>query len=139
MQLAAVHIIFIHARPSATVDQVVSLFQTIDNYPALKRLPDGRILFSAYNAFNYPAGFWDSVIKALNKQSIYVAFMPVTLGGASDAGVLNPISWGVGCWGTATPGSSRALNPTKAHAAGLKFMCPVYHQQARPKGGKPTV
>ena len=118
---------------SVTPSDVAEIILNASLYKTVMRLPDQRILFSAYNAPVKDLAWWTDVINRLNKQSIYVAFMPVLLGGPKDAGPLNPISYAVGAWGTATPGPSEQLNPTAAHAAGLKFMSPVNPQQSRPK------
>jgi hypothetical protein len=118
---------------SFTTDQALAILELVAASPVAKRLRDGRMLFSAYNAPAKSLPWWQSLIAAANAQRLSVAFLPVLVGGPNDAGTLNAISWGVGAWGTATPSPSAALNPTKAHAAGLKFMSPIDPQQSRPK------
>ncbi len=121
---------------SGTVDDVVTFLAMVSTYPTIMRLADGRMLFSSFNATSKTLTYWTDIISGLNDKGINVAFMPTLLGGPNDAGVLNPISWGVGAWGTATPTPSAGLNPAKAHAAGLKFMSPTDPQQSRPKSSQ---
>jgi hypothetical protein len=61
--------------------------------------------------------------------------MPVLLGAPTDAGTLDPVSYGIAPWGTATPSAAIALqpNPAIAHGHGLKYMTPICQQQFRPK------
>ena len=99
-----------------------------------ERLDDGRLIVGAYNAENKSVDWWSQLFATLNEQKIHVAFIPCLPGGMGDANTLNPVSYGVGGWGTATPGPSAGTNPDKAHAAGLKAMAPIEVQQFRPKG-----
>lgn len=119
------------------VDQAAAIIASTRSYNSTKRLADGRLLFSAYNAPAKDLAWWTQVIEILNDgYNLPVAFLPVFLGGPNDAQQFNAISWGVGAWGTATPSPSADLNPDKAHAAGLKFLSPVIPQQSRPKSSK---
>jgi hypothetical protein len=118
-----------------TVAQVVQLCQTIDANPAVAELSDGRLIIAAFNATLQPLAWWEQVITALNAANISVAFVPILLGGANDAGTLDPISFGVGAWGTAEPAPSAALQScaAAAHKLGLSYMLPILPQQFRPK------
>src|ERR1700731_127959 len=116
-----------------TVAQAATYLESIASSPALKRLPDGRLVLAAYNAPLQPPSWWLSLIETLNAQGINVAFVPVLPGAPADAGALNAISYGTGGWGTATPAPSAALTAAGAHLAGLKYMSPVIPQQFRPK------
>lgn len=116
-----------------TVGQTVSIIQAIAASPSLAKLPDGRIVITAFDASLQTGAWWQSVFLALNALGIDIAFVPVLLGAPSDAGSLNPISYGVGGWGTATPLPAAALTTTAAHAIGLVTMLPMLTQQFRPK------
>lgn len=111
------------AMPGLTQDQAVQLIASFVHYPSIARLPDGRLLVSAFNATAQPLAWWQGVIDALDAQDVDIAFLPVLLG-SPTASVLDPIAIGTGGWGTATP--LVALSP-----AG--FMPPVLTQQFRPK------
>lgn len=119
-----------------TPAQGASIIQSITGYANVYRLWDGRLVIMAFNAVQ---GFdwWKSLITILNNANIDVAFWPLLLGGPSDAGVLDPISYGVGAWGTAIPTSALALQAAAAAARtfGLRYLLPVIPQQFRPKDG----
>jgi hypothetical protein len=125
-----------NALASAHTSDFINILTLCAQSDSVMRLRDGRMVITAYNAPARPLSFWTDLFHQLNAAGINVAFMPTLVGGPSDAGGLNPVSWGVGAWGTATPAPSAALNPDKAHAAGLKFMSPVDPQQSRPKSKK---
>lgn len=118
-----------------TVAQVVQLCTTISAHPAIEYLPDGRLVLAAFNATLQPLAWWEQVIAALNDADINVAFVPILLGGVNDAGSLDPISYGVGAWGTAEAAPSLALQSAAAtaHGLGLTYMLPICPQQFRPK------
>jgi hypothetical protein len=101
--------------------------------PAAYRLADGRLVMAAYNAQSQTLAWWQSLISQLNNAGINVAFLPVLPSSGQTPGALLPASWGVGGWGTATPGPSAALTAAPAHAAGVAYMLPVGIQQCRPK------
>jgi Glycosyl hydrolase family 71 len=113
--------------------QGASIIQTIAASPSLYRLADGRIVFAAFNAPLQPLAWWQQMISTLNDGAIDVAFIPVALGAPADAGVLTPLSYGVGGWGTAIPAAAAALSAASAHTAGLVCMMPILPQQFRPK------
>lgn len=119
-----------------TPAQGASIIQAIQNYPNVYRLWDGRLVIMAFNAVQ-PLAWWQSLITILNTAGIDVAFWPLLLGGPSDAGILDPISYGVGAWGTAIPTSAIALQAAAAVARtfGLRYLLPVLPQQFRPKDG----
>jgi hypothetical protein len=106
-----------------TVAQAVSVLAACSTQPNVARLPDGRMLFTAFNATRMPLTWWQQVIAGLNAQDIDVAFVPVLLGEpASDP--YAAIAHGVGGWGTATPDAAKSCPPS--------FMMPVLPQQFRP-------
>lgn len=118
-----------------TSAQVLQIMLAIQSYTSLGRLPDGRILLAAYNAQLQTEGWWQITLSLLNDSGIYVAFAPILPGGPSDAGSLNPISYAVGGWGTASPMSAASLvsNVATAGSKGLEYIMPVLTQQFRPK------
>lgn len=116
-----------------TITQASNYLTSLVASPALKHLDDGRLVLAAYNATAQSPAWWLGLIGTLNAQGINVAFLPVLLGEPNDAGALNSIAWGVGGWGTATPGPALALTAAGAHAVGLKAMFPVITQEFRPK------
>jgi hypothetical protein len=107
-----------------TQAQAVTLIAGL-THPSIAKLPDGRMLISAFNATVQPLAFWQGVFTALNLQGINVDFIPVVLGSATSS-VLDPVAIGTGQWGTATPGS--------AGPAG--YMAAILTQQFRPKDSK---
>jgi hypothetical protein len=107
-----------------TQAQAVTLLAGL-THPSIARLPDGRMLVSAFNATAQPLAFWQGVFTALNAQGINVDFIPVVLGSATSS-VLDPVAIGTGQWGTA--------NPAAAGPAG--YMAAVLTQQFRPKDSK---
>lgn len=118
-----------------TSAQVLQIMQSIQNYTSLGCLPDGRIMLAAYNAQLQTEGWWQITLSLLNDSGIYVAFVPILPGGPSDAGSLNPISYAVGGWGTASPIPAMSLvtNVATALSKGLEYVMPVLTQQFRPK------
>lgn len=114
-------------------EQAASVLVAANRSPAAMRLDDGRLVFSAYNAPKQALTWWQTMIGLLNAQNINVAFVPLLPGGARTPGDLGPISYGVGCWGTASPGPSSVLTATPAQAGGFKYLMPVCPQQFRPK------
>ncbi len=117
-----------------TVAEAVQIIASVAEKPAVYRLADDRLVVSAFDANLNPVSWWSSVISQLNAQGINVAFVPVFLGEPAGAGTFSPISYGVGGWGTATPGASSAMqaDPAIAHNEGLIYMLPVNPQQYRP-------
>lgn len=118
-----------------TPAQGASIIQAIANAPSVYRLWDGRLVVMAFNAPIQPFSWWQQMIAILNASGVDVAFWPLFLGAPSDAGALDPISYGVGAWGTAIPSSATELQATiaAAHALGLRYLLPVLPQQFRPK------
>ena len=106
-----------------TPAQMVQLITLCKTFPSCAKIPDGRLLISAFNATVQPLAWWQSVIAALDAQDVDIAFLPVLLGSPTNS-VLDPIAIGTGGWGTATP--LVALSPGS-------FMAPVQPQQFRPK------
>jgi len=100
--------------------QLISSFM----HPSYARLPDGRLLITAFNASFQPILWWQQVITALNLQDVDMAFIPIFLGGPAS-NPLATISHGFGGWGTATPAAAAAAPPC--------MMMPVLPQQFRPK------
>jgi Glycosyl hydrolase family 71 len=98
----------------------------IASHPSTARLPDGRIVISAFNALNTgatpPLTFWQAVIAGLDALDVDIAFIPLLLGSPTSS-VLDPISLGYGNWGTAIP--SVASGPAS-------YMNGVLTQQFRP-------
>lgn len=119
-----------------TQAQAQSMVAACAASPAVKRTADGRLVLGAYNAPAQSLLWWTGLIDGLNAQGINVAFLPILLGGAADAGGLNSIAYGAGAWGTATPGPSAALSAAAAHTQGLIYMSPVIPQQFRPREQK---
>lgn len=93
-------------------------------HPSIARLPDGRILVSAFNATVQPAAWWQGVFDALNARDVDVAFIPILLGEPAS-NPLAAVSHGLGGWGTATPSAAASCPPC--------MMMPVLTQQFRPK------
>lgn len=106
-----------------TVDQAVTLIAGF-THPSYMRLPDGRLLITAFNANVQPVTWWQAVFAMLNSQGIYVAFVPTLLGEPSS-NPLAAISHGFADWGTATPSASKSCPPCS--------MMGVLPQQFRPK------
>jgi hypothetical protein len=118
---------------NATV--IEDIIKSIANSPAAYRLPDGRLVVSAFNAGLAPASFWSGVFANLSAAGIEVAFVPTFLGWYGKSAEFAPISYGFSDWGTATPVSATSSQgaPAQAHALGKIFMSPVDPQQYRPK------
>jgi hypothetical protein len=106
--------------------QLIAKYSDESLYPSIARLPDGRMLYSAFNATMQSLAWWEGVISILNGEEVDVAFLPVLLGSATSS-VLDPIAIGTAGWGTAT--AAVALAP-----AG--YMPPILSQQYRPKDAK---
>lgn len=108
----------------AQAAQIISTYADPVKYPNIARLPDGRILFSAFNATVQPLPWWQGVIQMLDAADVDVAFIPLLLGEPSS-NPLAAVSHGLGGWGTATPAAAAACPPC--------MMMPVLPQQFRPK------
>ena len=106
-----------------TQAQAVSILTQCNTYPNVARLPDGRMLFSAFDAPIQPLAWWTSLIAALNAQNIDVAFLPVFLGDPAS-NPLASISYGFAGWGTATAAAAQS-RPSCT-------MMPILSQQFRP-------
>lgn len=120
---------------SFSSDSAAQMIAAVAARPNMYRLPDGRVVFSSFAANVMPVTWWQAVIATLNNEGINVAFIPVLLGEAGDAGSIDAASYGVGAWGTAAVVPAQTLAPlaTGAHNNGLKYMIPLNSQQNRPK------
>jgi hypothetical protein len=123
---------------SVTPAQAAAVIQAVASSANLYRLFDGRIVIAAFDASLQPVTWYQQMIGILNAAGIDVAFWPVFLGAQSDAGSLDPISAGIGGWGTAIPSSAAALAATvksaqTTNAPPLPFLMPILPQQFRPK------
>jgi hypothetical protein len=118
-----------------TAADSASIIEAVASKPNIYTLSTGEILFAAYNASLKTASYWTSMMTTLAGAGITTKFIPVLLGGPSDAGSLDPVSYGLGAWGTAIPSAAIALqpNPAIAHGNGLKYMMPISMQQFRSK------
>lgn len=112
------------ALPTLTVAQAVTLLAGLNSAPNIARLPDGRMLVSAFDATLQPLSWWQTLIAQLNMQNVDIAFVPVLLGEPSTNS-LAAVSHGYGGWGTATPAA--------AASCPASLMMPVLSQQFRPK------
>jgi hypothetical protein len=119
---------------TVTPAQAAAVIQAIAPSTNLYRLYDGRIVVAAFDATLQPVTWYQQMIAILNTAGIDVAFWPVFLGAPADAATLDPISYGIGAWGTAEPPSAAALAATvkTAQAAGFPYLMPVLTQQFRP-------
>jgi hypothetical protein len=108
----------------AQAAQIISTYADPVKYPNIARLPDGRILVSAFDATLQPLTWWQGVIQMLDAIDVDIAFIPVLLGGPAS-NPLAAVSHGLGGWGTATPAASSSAPPC--------MMMPVLTQQFRPK------
>ena len=103
--------------------QLLATYATQATWPNIARLPDGRMLFSAFDATLQPLSWWQAVIAAANLQGVDVAFIPVLLGDPAT-NPLAAVSHGYGQWGTATAAAAQARPPA--------MMMPILSQQFRP-------
>jgi Glycosyl hydrolase family 71 len=117
-------------------DAVFQIIAAVAASPAAYRLADGRLVVSAFDAnLNSPV-WWEAMILRLKTAGIDIAFVPTFLGWNNYAELFAALSYGFADWGTATAGSSSAMqgDPAIAHDAfGKIFMMPVDPQQFRPK------
>ncbi len=121
----------------ADANTVIQIIASVADDPAAYRLPDGRLVVTAFNAGANPPEWWRSVIAQLNSKGIQLAFVPTFLGWRGKAASFADLSYGFGDWGTATPQGARNMqgDPASAHGmAGRIYMMPVDPQQYRPKG-----
>ena len=121
----------------SNADTVIKIIASVANSPAAYRLPDGRLVVTAFNAGGNPPQWWSSVIQQLGAQGIQIAFVPTFLGWRDQASAYAAISYGLADWGTATAEGGRRMraDPADAHALGARiYMMPVDPQQYRPKG-----
>jgi hypothetical protein len=118
-----------------TPQQGAAIIEAVASAPNLYRLFDGRIVVAAFDASLQTLAWWQQMISILNAANIDVAFWPVLLGAPGTAGTLDPISFGVGAWGSALPSAAAALpaSVAAATAAGLQYLLPVLPQNFRPK------
>jgi Glycosyl hydrolase family 71 len=103
--------------------EIQTILASLNSIPSVMREPDGRMVFSAFNAVQ-PLSFWQPIIQSLNAQNVNVAFIPIFLGNPPTVNPLGSISIGAGGWGTAIP--------TAASGSGC-YMTPILTQQFRPK------
>jgi Glycosyl hydrolase family 71 len=119
-------------------DAVVQIITAVASDPAAYRLPDGRLVVTAFNAGLNSPQWWGSVIDRLKSNNINIAFVPTFLGWGGQASGFSAISHGFGDWGTATAVVSDNMKTAPGAARdnyGKIFMMPVDPQQYRPKGG----
>jgi hypothetical protein len=124
------------AQFKSDADSVTKIIASVAASPAAYRLPDGRLVVTAFNAGGNPPEWWSSIFKQLGAQGIKIAFVPTFLGWQGKATAFADLSYGFGDWGTATPGGARGMqsDPDAAHAINGKiYMMPVDPQQYRPK------
>jgi hypothetical protein len=117
-------------------DAVTQIIASVASSPAAYRLPDGRLVVTAFNAGANAPEWWSAILAALKSRGIDVAFVPTFLGWGGQASRFASISYGFGDWGTATPSVSDRMkaDPEVAHDSyGKIFMMPVDPQQYRPK------
>ena len=118
---------------AAAVTQIIA---SVANGPAAYKLPDGRLVVSAFNASLNPASWWTLADQCLNAR-VSTRVRAHLLGWQSKAASFADLSYGFGDWGTATPQGARNMqgDPASAHGmAGRIYMMPVDPQQYRPKG-----
>lgn len=103
----------------------------------LYRLPDGRLLLSAFNAQRQPPAWWRVQLDLLREAGVPCAFLPcVQEVERHQAGFLAlPAAVGLGDWGVRSviELAVRGDHARTAHAAGRWWMEPVSPQDYRPK------
>jgi len=124
------------AQFKSDADSVTKIIASVAASPAAYKLPDGRLVVTAFNAGGNPPEWWSSIFRQLSARGIKVAFVPTFLGWRGKAAAFADLSYGFADWGTATPNGGRNMqgDPAAAHASGKIYMMPVDPQQYRPKG-----
>jgi hypothetical protein len=114
--------------PYAQLDAVVAALGTVKSRPNLQRLPDGRVVISAFGAEAWPKWAWESLESRLG-----VAFMPVFVSWRPD--VAPGDSYGLSLWGPGTVPDLPALSQpaTQTRSSGKIWMAPIRPQDFRPK------
>ena len=120
------------------VNTMADFVNTLASYPASYRLPDGRLVLSAFEPEAHNATWWASLFNILQtKYGISVAFVPTFLNYSANAAAFAPISYGMGNWGNRSPAENQNLttNITDAHNRGKLWFQPVSIQDERPDQG----
>lgn len=112
--------------------------------PASYRLPDHRLVLSAFRAEARTPEWWSGVLGALSDHGVQVAFLPLLLDVDSNLERFAPISYGIGYWGGRSPAAFSSTDPGRGSPAdlanrsrrlGVKIMQPVAFQDSRPYMG----
>jgi hypothetical protein len=132
--------------PDATTDAVADPWELADavadlaeRYPALERLPDGRLVVSPFAPERIGAEWWARWVRYLAvEHDLRVALVPCFLEyGPETADAFQPFSHGFSSWGDRSPGyaAEHAGDADLAHARDRLWMQPVSLQDARPAQG----
>jgi hypothetical protein len=115
-------------------DQIPGIVEALAKYPAAMRLPDGRLVISAFKAEAQPPDFWQGVFQQLNSAGIKVAFVPTFLSW-KDREPYASLCHGFGMWGSkdATSNAEPSHFTEEAHKDVPIAMMPVGPQDERPK------
>ena len=133
--------------PVATAQSSDAFVEDVAHYassPAAYRLPDNRLVLSAFRAEARPVSWWQQVIAGLGHRGVQVAFFPILLDASTHLESFAPISYGLGAWGGRSP-SAFSLSDTnrgavsdlahRSRRANVRILAPVAFQDSRPYAG----
>lgn len=117
---------------------IVNVVRQVGNDPSLQRLPDGRLVLSAYASQKRSPAFWKTTLDQLASLGYRVAFMPMSNAQwePETRALLQQVPvYATTVWGGRTVNGATAQknNIAKAHDMGVLWMAPVAPQDSRPK------
>ncbi|HEX8226938.1 MAG TPA: glycoside hydrolase family 71 protein [Candidatus Saccharimonadales bacterium] len=124
----------------AVASEVAASMASLTNDPKynknLFKLPDGRVVFSAFMPEVLPAAWWQNWLNIMkNTYGVNIAFVPCFLNYGANAAAFMPFSYGASTWGNRSPASNPATlmgDITDAHNRGKIWMQAVSLQDNRP-------
>jgi len=119
-------------------DVLAEATSRLAKYPALMRLPDGRVVIAPFKAEGRSVEWWTKWLDIMRtRHGIRVALVPTFLSWGSNAEKFAPISYGFSTWGNSNPAYNGGTtdDAQKAHELGKIYAAPVRVQDVRPRSG----
>ncbi len=125
-------------------ERMAKILLELGKYPSAYRLPDNRLVVSAFRGNDKSPEWWKKVFKILKNHGENVAFVPLIQPWWDkekkwklEAEKFAPISYGLGTWGPRTAGEAKSWSKFPACVHQFTRICffPVGAQDFRAKSG----
>jgi len=116
--------------------RAADVVRALSRYSSAYRLPDGRLVVSAFRAEIESPDWWRRWLAGLKAEGIDIAFVPLFLDWKKYAPSFAPISFGLSDWGwrSVKPQAAWRTSAAEAHKYCPVWMMPVAPQDMRPYG-----